>query len=325
MFGKLKEYLRIHTNYGKSRYLNFLYQYDMKRFFCYSSMNRNSDATQTETEIRLLVHSIEKALSLPDVRPGFGREKIESLFRKYEHYKCLTNCENAEEIKLLVAGTIHTYIAFQQEYCPKLDLSFIPDSFRNAETDNRVGVSFDSHCDFSELAFLEFAKSRHSLRYFSSKPVCAETIQKAVSLAQTAPSACNRQSTHVFACMNADMIKEIMSFHGGIKGFGCPQAILVVTGNLGSYTSEYERNTVYVDGGIFVMNLLYALHYYGLATCPVIWGSEPDNDKKLYQMLSIPESDTIVSLVMVGAYPEGAYRFAKAQRKETNTVIRIIK
>ena len=28
------------------------------------------------------------------------------------------------------------------------------------------------------------------------------------------------------------------------------------------------------------MNLLYALHYYGLATCPIIWGSEPDNDKK---------------------------------------------
>ena len=85
-------------------------------------MNRNSDATQTETEIRLLVHSIEKALSLPDVRPGFGREKIESLFRKYEHYKCLTNCENAEEIKLLVSETIHTYISFQQEHCPEFDL-----------------------------------------------------------------------------------------------------------------------------------------------------------------------------------------------------------
>ena len=166
--------------------------------------------------------------------------------------------------------------------------------------------------------------SRHSLRYYGSLPIQIETIKKAVSLAQTAPSACNRQPTHVYACVNTEKIDTIMAFHGGMKGFGRPQAILAVTGALGAYTSEYERNTVHVDCGLFAMNLLYALHYYGLATCPIIWGSEPDNDKKIRKILDIPECETVALLITVGSYPADSYRFAKAQRKETNTVFDVI-
>ena len=112
MLSKLKNYLRSHTKYGKSRYLNFLFQYDMRRYFRYSSMGRNSDEVQIETEIRLLIHSIEKALSLPAARPGFGREKIEALLQGYDNYCKLQNCKNAKEIDALVFGTIHAYIAF---------------------------------------------------------------------------------------------------------------------------------------------------------------------------------------------------------------------
>lgn len=92
----------------------------------------------------------------------------------------------------------------------------------------------------------------------------------------------------------------------------------------GAYTSEYERNTVHVDCGLFAMNLLYALHYYGLATCPIIWGSEPDNDKKIRKILDIPECETVALLITVGSYPADSYRFAKAQIKETNTVFDVI-
>lgn len=324
MLNSLKKYLRSHTKYGKSRYLNFLFQYDMERYFRYSSMNRNSDEVQTEAEIRLLIHSIEKALSLPSVRPGFGREKIEALLQKYGSYCSFENRQNAREIDALVFGALHAYISFQRNSCPDFNLDFIPSHFRDVQANDFVGVSSDSSCDFSDLTFFDFAKSRHSLRYYGSTPVQIETIKKAVSLAQTAPSACNRQSAHVFACINAEKIEKIMSFHGGIKGFGHPQAILAVAGTLGSYTSEYERNTVYVDCGIFSMNLLYALHYYGLATCPIIWGSEPDNDKKIRQVLGIPESETVALLITVGSYPSDVYRFAKAQRKGINSILDII-
>lgn len=324
MLHGLKDYLRSHTKYGKSRYLNFLFQYDMGRYFHYSSMDRNSDEVQTETEIRLLVHSIEKALALPAVRPGFGREKIELLLQKYDSFRSFKECKNAKEIDMLVLGTIRAYIEFQKNSCPEFDLSFIPAQFRNVQDNDCVGVSSASSCNFSNLSFSDFAKSRHSLRYYGSESIQIETIEKSISLAQTAPSACNRQPVHVFACTNTEKIEMIMSFHGGIKGFGRPQAILAVAGTLGSYTSEYERNTVYVDCGIFSMNLLYALHYYGLATCPVIWGSEPDNDQRIRQILGIPESETVALLIMVGSYPPGEYRFAKAKRKDINSIFTVI-
>lgn len=35
------------------------------------------------------------------------------------------------------------------------------------------------------------------------------------------------------------------------------------------------------------MNLLYALDSLGLVACPLIWGSEPSDDKKLSEILNI--------------------------------------
>lgn len=324
MINKLKELLKKHTDYGRSRYLNYLFRYDMNRYYSYSSMNHQNTQIGLETEIRLLVHSIEKALSLPVIRPGFGREKIEHLLKTYKEYCEQDTRDNSKKIRQLVCGSLFAYAMYQQKNCPEFDLSFIPSDLLEDIQEESGGVSYSSEHDFTTLTFSEFAKSRHSLRYFGSSSIDSETIKKAVSLAQTAPSACNRQSPHVFACLNRKIIELIMSFHGGIKGFGCPQVILAVTGDLGCYTSEYERNTVYVDGGIFIMNLLYSLHYFGLATCPVIWGTEPDNDSKLRKLLNIPESYTIISLVMVGTYPDDAYKFAKSTRKDVNDILSLI-
>lgn len=150
----------------------------MRRYFRYSSMDRNSDEVQIETEIRLLIHSIEKALSLPAARPGFGREKIEALLQGYDNYCKLQNCKNAKEIDALVFGTIHAYIAFQKACCPEFDLEFIPPRFRDVQANGCAGVSSDSLCDFSNLTFSDFAMSRHSLRYYGSLPIQIETIKK---------------------------------------------------------------------------------------------------------------------------------------------------
>ena len=73
------------------------------------------------------------------------------------------------------------------------------------------------------------------------------------------------------------------------------------------------------------MNLLYSLHFYGFAACPIIWGMEPDNDKRLYHLLSIPDSDTVVALIVAGNYPIGTYRYAKSLRKSTDKILHIVK
>ena len=143
----------------------------------------------------------------------------------------------------------------------------------------------------------------------------------AVALAQTAPSACNRQSTHVFACLNTEKIAMIKHRHGGLSGFANLNALLVVTGNLRLYQNEYERNTVFVDGGIFLMNLLYSLDAHNIASCPIIWGAEPDNDHFLYNLLGIPESHEIISLIAIGNFPENDVLIPLSLKRDTQSIL----
>ena len=321
MLRKLIKYLKKHTSYGRSRYLNFLYKYDMNRFLRYSAMNSENKKHSVETEIQLLVHSIEKALSLPDVRVGFGTQKVKDLITKINEYKNLASAIEYRKIYDIVLDAIYKYIEFQKGSGCNLDLSFIPNEMILSQSIDKVGIEYSSVNDFSMLSFFDFAKSRHSLRYFGNTPVKHEQIYKAMEIARTSPSACNRQSIKAYACMNKEKIDSIISIHGGMRGFGEPSAIIALTGDLGSYTCEYERNTVYVDGGIFLMNLLYAFHYLNLATCPLIWGMEPDNDKKLFELMNLPHSKTIISLIAVGNYPIDTYKYAKSLRRDIDEIL----
>ena len=98
----------------------------------------------------------------------------------------------------------------------------------------------------------------------------------------------------------------------------------MLTGDVSLYMSEYERNTVFVDGGIFLMNLLYAFRECGIAACPVIWGAIPENDERLHELLGIPRSEEIVSLIVTGSYPENGARVAKSAKRPTDSVLRFI-
>lgn len=320
MLRKIKNLLLHHTGYGKSRYLNFLYRYDMQQYFAHSCMNE-SNGENAATQMRVLVHAIEKGMSLTNVKVGFGKEKIEELVALYYAYEQLES-RSDEQVLELVRSTVRVYADYQENAGG--DISFIPNEFlelcqKQPVITGAVELRKEGNADFRKVA-----ESRHSVRSFSREKITPERLQQAVRLAQTAPSACNRQASHVYACLNAEKIEKIMALHGGLKGFDRPAAILAVTGNLNFYQSEYERNTVFVDGGIFLMNLLYALEHFQIAACPVIWGAEPDNDGTLSSLLGIPTSHKIVSLVAAGAYPAGGVKVAVSYKRPTDTVLHFV-
>ena len=74
MFGKIKQYIYNKTKFGRTRYLNYLYQYDLKQYFDNSLMGIGEEK-KLATQIRLLAHAIEKGFSLSEPKPGFGKEK----------------------------------------------------------------------------------------------------------------------------------------------------------------------------------------------------------------------------------------------------------
>ncbi len=316
MLDKVKCFLREKTPLGRGRYLKFLYRYDERRYFEYSSMNR-SDAQSIAAKIRLLVHAIEKGLSAKEQKSDFGKEKIATLLELIQAYQ--NSGENPDSQSVDLAKSVLASYT-QNRMARGEDISFIPEEFRFSN--DMAGTILHSKKDSS--AFAQIAYNRHSMRSFAEGTVSNERIYAAVKLAQTAPSACNRQATRVWASTNKETLSQIIARHGGLRGFSNIGAILVITGDLSLYQSEYERNTVFVDGGIFLMNLLYALETNDLAACPIIWGAEPDNDKFLYQLLRIPQSQEIISLVAVGNYPEGMVQIPRSEKRDTKDILTVV-
>lgn len=321
MNAKIKQAVLKILKLDKSRYLKFLYRYDMHQFEQYSCMNKANPET-IATELRLLAHTIEKALSLPDCRPDFGKEKVKRMLYLYNQYAILPSKQD-DQILQLAASTIKSYINFRQEH--QIDVSFIPTSITNEQVSNRIKAGIQIiYRENQTTNFAEIAHSRHSLRYYSPREIERGDLLKAMAIAQTAPCACNRQATHVFACLDKEKITEILKLHGGIRGFGRPTVIFAITGDLCLYQNEYERNLVFVDGGIFCMNLLYALDSCGIATCPAIWGSSPSDDIQLKKLLSIPDSHKIVILIIGGYFPETKYKVACSPKRDIMSILHII-
>jgi nitroreductase len=312
---------RILSRFGLvgNRYLSFLYEYDKERFEEYSCLNKSNPET-IATKIRVISHTIEKALSLPNCRADFGVDKIKSLITLYAEYSKLKSPKDLQCLDI-VRSIVAVYS--KHRLSNGLDVSFIPEKLRTAKQ-NSVSTGILNLSDSNIYGFEKIAHNRHSLRYYSDQDIINDDIVKTVQLAQTAPSACNRQSVRVYACVNKQKIDEILSIHGGLRGFGKPKVIFAITADITLYMNEYERNTMYVDGGIFVMNLLYSMSEYNMASCPIIWGAEPHNDKKLRAIMNIAENHQIVSLVVGGYYPDGIYRVARSDKRATADILKIV-
>ena len=318
---KIRTIINLIRNIRKYRYLYFLFTQDMQRYLNYSCFN----ATNPEclaTRIRLLSHAIEKGMSLPNCRVGFGQDKIKELIQLCDKYSAVRNHKDSQAIEVAYA-VIRSYIALESK--EGVDLSFIPprDKEQVVKSNIKAGTSnFSGNID--PQYFQQVALHRHSLRYFSKKQVNQKDIQRAVAIAQTAPSACNRQPIHIYAVTDTHKINQIMQLHSGIRTLTNPTVIFIVTGDRTLYQGEYERNTVYVDGGIFTMNLLYALDSVGIASCPAIWGNIPSDDAALQAIVGIEPNHTIVNLIVAGYYPNYEYKAATSSRRETSQILHIV-
>lgn len=83
-----------------------------------------------------------------------------------------------------------------------------------------------------------------------------------------ASSACKRQSCEVYFYKNKGTNRKIGELIAGNTGFDDEvQNYRVITSEISAFYDEFERNQVYVDGGIFAMALVEALHHYVILGC----------------------------------------------------------
>lgn len=271
-------------------------------------------------------HVIEKGLSLRNPRRGFGQQKVEALLARLDKYYNLYGGTDKEFLRYPLS-TIKSYIKYTEDNGTTLPV--IQDLYKALEQKVNLG-EIGTHAGISETtkeailkacnsSFESLLYSRHSLRYFSEEPVSHEMIIRALELAQRTPSACNRQGwkSHVF---EGEKSVELLKWQGGSHGFEdeCRYSILV-TANLKAFLC-HEVHQAYVDGGLYAMNLINALHSLGLGCIPLSCGFEYEKLQQL-EKFGIPENEVPILIVAFG-HLQDKFNYAVSSRKDisqTNT------
>lgn len=166
---------------------------------------------------------------------------------------------------------------------------------------------------------------RRSVRNFVQKPVEERLLLSAVDFAKYAPSVCNRQSWRVIFLENSDARHMALDLQNGNKGFGEGAPIIgVICSDLRDFAGPGERSQMYVDGGMFAMNLLTGLHLEGLSTCCLNWSMPNSISRKFRSALNIPTHEEIIMLIAVGYVAKEA-KSALSKRKSTGNLVQVIR
>ena len=285
--------------------------------------------TQNALEAKILrqTHVIEKGMSLSHPREKFGVQKALELLEFIDEFVEYGYIIKDSVPVMNALGVLKAYLTYHEErgFKPEDVLKKLEKYSMYLQEKEQYGIVEVNKADMEKKAhgsFLEFFMSRHSVRQFSDRPIDIEDIEKAVKLAMKAPSACNRQSCKAYFYKDKDVNKELGNLIAGNTGFdGEVQNYIVVTSDMSAFYDPFERNQVYVDGGIFTMALVEALHYYGIASCILQNGEYKERNLKFKEICkNIPENEKIVLFIAIGYYKDN-FTYAVSHRKNLEDVL----
>ena len=285
------------------REANIAFRYDRAQFMANAGALHLDRMAAARAEIVMGYDVLEKGLTMPRRRLGFGRGAVVHLVNLINSFEKRFGGDDPQ-VRHAV-GVLRAYRELHRERpdpMPRLD-AFLA-SHPDIPAADEPHVTREAFFAAKDAPFPQFAASRHVCRHFAG-PVPMKTIESAVELAITAPSACNRQPARVHVIDDPALRDRIFAEQGGTRGFGADaDKVLVVTADLSTVRWGWERHDCYVNGGIFVMNLCYALHYLGVAHCILHWSVSPEVDRAAHEFLGIPSNEAIVQVIACGMPPE---------------------
>ena len=272
-------------------------------------------------------HVIEKCLAMPNFELGHAKERVQLVCADLLTYKQLGfDCDHIQykcavqsvhEYNIIHKQANYTLPSTLQQLIDKV----LADAF--VEPFDQVEVKKDEFFAYSNADFEQFARSRHSCRAYSDKDIPLEEISASVDLARTTPTACNRQPNKTYVITQPELIKQIVAIQGGGRGFAeNANKLLIVTSNVTVFSTN-EVQEVMKAGGMYAMNLLYALHYHKIGVCPLLWGENIEKDKKLRELVNIPDNEEIVIVYSCG-YPLDTFKYVRSERNNLNESLIII-
>jgi len=326
---KIFEYLR-RKKYRFDLLRNFkkAYKYDMKKYVKYSDSFGSDTAQKLIGKIMREYHVVEKGLTMPDTRLGFGKDLLLSLVDNCAQY-IQKYGENEEQLRHAI-GVIWDYENFHRNQNFKLNSAIAASIGKLKSIVGSIPVCYQREINIDDYfqnvnsEFSQFAKSRSSVRNYSTENISIDTLLSALELARTAPSACNRQCWRSYVLEDKEKINSILTIQGGNRGFGhLANKLIVISAEVGVFTSVGERNEVFIDGGIYVMNVLYALHYHKIGACILNCSNSIEKDLRLRAICRIKDSEVFIAMISCGIPPPN-FKIASSLRYElatTNTIV----
>lgn len=319
---RLRNHGKTHDELSMERALN----YDMDRYMSHAGVFRPDTRENMIARIIHTYHGLEKGLTMPRRRFNFGQDAVTSLVELIEEYIRLYGEPAAQVVHGI--GILKAYLMMHRDYDGKDHHSFwqkihsLTDRFpdvKAAVQPHQTDKEFyaDVHSDFER-----FARSRHTLRHYCGT-VSEDEIKKAVELAMTAPSACNRQPVRVHCISDKELKDKVLAMQSGNRGFGTDaDKVLIITGDLSSICWIDERYDIYTNCGIFIMNLCYSLFYHKIAHCILNWSIcvNPEKDKALHELTGIPGNEVVAAMITCGRTPE-EIDIAESPRRELSDIL----
>jgi len=257
-----------------------------------------------------LTHSIEKGLCIEKPKLGFGYEKINKVYTlSLEHIR---KCKGDLICVYMATDAIAEYCAYHimngydsekfreiQKISHEMNLYKPAGSGERKYGGTQKLTKKDICFDVQELE--AFFKSRHSVRDYENGKVSIDLIKKAVNIAQTAPSACNRQAVRVYAIDSRKYVSDLNTNLEGVGGFtDSVDRFLIITGKTSAY-DEFEYKQFVVSAGIFAGCLCLALHAMQLGACMIQRSIRTGGQWiEFCKKNDIPTDEQIVCLIAVG-------------------------
>lgn len=297
--------------------------YDFKRFLFYGGWREDL----TDPEIRnynsvMAYHGLEKSLSYRNRNPTSGWGNAERVFLRLKIANStgqLGYHDKAAKQVLVKFLSLPSNLGLDRS---NEILAVI--NTMNFESNEEHGAKEHPISSYKKGVLEnpeDFFFSRYSLREFSKNVVGDDIIKRAIKLAMKTPSVCNRQAWHIFHSNDSETIKKALYYQNGNKPFGDKLTnLMIVSTDLKAFFAGSEHYQHWIDGGLFSMSIIYALHSLGVASCPLNWSQTPKVDKEIRKVINIKPNQTIIMMIAVG-YPDESNRVCSSTRRPLNEVL----
>jgi len=305
---------------------------DFQLYYRHSNVFKVNNLNKVEAKLILDYHSLEKGMLFKEMKLGFGRDRVERIHTYLKDPHVINSLDRSQIIVAFQVMCKYYELHKNEEF--DIEHFFSKNQYLSYKEiiKDYYSIGFNGAIDCAREDFYKdnnekfevFAHSRKSVRNFTGEIIDDSIIKKAVKLALTSPSVCNRQASKVYLLQDKNKIDKTLSIQGGFSGFSeNVNQLLILTNDRNYYYTVGERNQFYIDGGIFLMNLLYSLHYYKIANCPANWGRTVAYEKKLSSIIDIPESEKIICMIPIGK-AESEFRITLSKRKNLEEVLKYI-